>query len=79
MIKVTHSSKVNFASESGTVATKPRSGGPRAGGGIPPAGGTAPPGGAGGAEKEDDPGIARGEAERETSRVGAGARQRDAK
>ncbi len=78
LIKLTHSSKVNFASESGTVATKPRSGGPRAGGCVPPAGEAAPLGGAGGAENEGDPGRARDVEECETSRVGAGARQRDA-
>ena len=87
LIKVIHSSKVNFESESEAAATRPRSGGPLADGGGPPAGGAAgaPLGGAGSAEKEDGsaekedgPGRARDGVGREASSFGAGAKHLEA-
>ena len=80
LIRLIHSSKVNFESESEAAATRPRSGGPRADGGVPPAGGAAgaPLGGAGSGEKEDGPGRARDEIGREAASFGAGAGHREA-
>ena len=86
LIRVIHSSKVNFESESEAAATRPRSGGLWADGGGPSAGGAAgaPLGGAGSAEKEDGsaekedgPGRARDEIGREAASFGAGAGHRE--